>query len=109
MLFGERQPTAHVGGGAACGDANQAVLGTEAPLDEIGTSGGLNVLKPFRAAQQRGGATGENPLNLLGITAEGGRTFRGIQHPQPSGGASTQVEEPAAGTEALSNRINRLG
>ena len=72
-------------------------------------AGGLNVLKPFRAAQQRGGATGENTLHLLGITAEGGRTFRGIQHTQPSGGASTQVEEPAAGTEALSNRINRLG
>ena len=48
-------------------------------------------------------------MHLLGITAEGGRTFRGIQHPQPSGGASTQVEEVAAGTEALGNGINRLG
>ena len=78
------------------------------PLDEIGTSGGLNVLKPFRAAQQRSGTTGENTLHLLGITAKGGRTFRGIQHPQSSGGASTQVEEPASGTEALSNGIDRL-
>ena len=45
----------------------------------------------------------------MGITAEGGRTFRGIQHPQPSGGASTQIEEPASGTKAISNGINRLG
>ena len=58
-------------------------------------------------AHERAGSSGHDALHLLGGGAEGGRTFRGVEHAQTSAGAGAHVEESPALAEARHDEIDR--
>jgi len=67
------------------------------------------VLGAFDRAHQRPHAARDHALHLLGLRAEGGRAFRGIQHAEPPAGAGADVDQPPAALEPRDNEIDGFG
>ena len=67
------------------------------------------VLRTFDGLGNSAGTARDETYHHAGIHAIGGRALGGIQHAQPSGGARTDVNQPAAFMELLRNDIHRSG
>ena len=103
------QAAKHVGGGTAGGDPHQAVArGEPGPL-QIFPAGLAQILQALGAAQQRRSSTSQHALHQAGITAEGGRALRRIEHAETARGPRPQEEEAATSRQPCGNRVHRSG
>jgi len=105
--FGEAAE--HVGRAAARGDADDAILRADVQGGDVLSAGGGVIFGAFH-----GGGDGPRPARDEGDDefrrgAEGGRTFRRIEDPQPSRRPRADVDQPSARLHALRDGVNRGG
>ena len=81
--------------------------GAEPVGRQVADADGRIVFGGFGRAAEGRFAARDDALHHVRRHAEGGRTFRGIQHAQPPAGAGADVEEPSAALEGRDDGIHR--
>src|SRR6266511_3022436 len=91
---------------AAGRDPDDDVLPTHATELDRPSAGPRVVLRAFHRLPQCALPAGNDALDQFGWRAKRRRTFTGIEHPQPSAGASPNVEQSPASLETAHDELH---
>lgn len=91
---------------SAGGDADHDIMIGDGPEPDCFGAGIRIVLSPFDGFPQGAPASGDDALDLVGVSAKCGRAFAGVKHAEPAAGAGADVEEASAASQGAHDPVN---